>query len=308
MFAITCPRCQTTISVRDSDAGQKVACPCGQRLLVPQPPPNKTVLAPLAPTVPTQQVPTTLHQPPVAQVVPVEQALSRHPRRLFIVLAVVGLLVGVAVGVVIAKSRPSKGSPVAQGKPTKAEPAKTMQDTKDKPDEPPEEPSTTAKVAPEDKPKSPFSFDINDTDAVLKWFREISEPVWKANDNEVAQERAYKAMDAEMAKLKGQKVKWSFVVRRVAKSGIFVQELLHRTAGRFDESVRLEVSDDSAEDGQGNHFAIKDEDFLATLKTGDTVTVSGTVSSVRDAFRGPRSRAFRFIIRLADVTATKSKD
>src|SRR5262249_28545151 len=45
-----CPRCKSTLEVPERNAGKKGRCPsCGQRLRVPLPPPNKTLLAPLAP-------------------------------------------------------------------------------------------------------------------------------------------------------------------------------------------------------------------------------------------------------------------
>jgi DNA-directed RNA polymerase subunit RPC12/RpoP len=50
MIHYRCPRCKVLLRSPDRDAGAKLACPqCGQRLQVPSPPPNKTLLAPLAP-------------------------------------------------------------------------------------------------------------------------------------------------------------------------------------------------------------------------------------------------------------------
>jgi hypothetical protein len=71
MIRYACPRCRTVLECPDQAAGSKHACPtCGQRLQVPLPPPNKTVLAPLVlpqgPPYP-QAVPVRL---PVAQLVP----------------------------------------------------------------------------------------------------------------------------------------------------------------------------------------------------------------------------------------------
>jgi|GEM_PF-6643700 len=48
MIRFACPRCKSVLKAQDKLAGSKVACPkCQQRLLIPTPPPNKTVLAPL---------------------------------------------------------------------------------------------------------------------------------------------------------------------------------------------------------------------------------------------------------------------
>src|SRR5262245_66152130 len=50
MIQFSCPKCQSVLSATEQQAGIKVACPkCGQRLQVPQPQPNKTVLGHLMP-------------------------------------------------------------------------------------------------------------------------------------------------------------------------------------------------------------------------------------------------------------------
>jgi DNA-directed RNA polymerase subunit RPC12/RpoP len=47
MIHYSCPRCSAILQAADQEAGSKVACPhCGQRLQLPLPPVNKTVLAP----------------------------------------------------------------------------------------------------------------------------------------------------------------------------------------------------------------------------------------------------------------------
>src|SRR5436190_6193084 len=49
MIRFNCPRCSTTLEAPDHGAGSKIECPkCQQRLQIPLPPPNKTILAPLA--------------------------------------------------------------------------------------------------------------------------------------------------------------------------------------------------------------------------------------------------------------------
>jgi predicted Zn finger-like uncharacterized protein len=55
-----CPRCQASFQCPDDKAGIKGNCPkCGQRLQIPSPPPNKTILAPLAspPAIPAPATP-----------------------------------------------------------------------------------------------------------------------------------------------------------------------------------------------------------------------------------------------------------
>lgn len=50
MLYFVCPRCKSTQESPDHTAGSKVPCPkCGQRLQIPLPPPNKTILAPSVP-------------------------------------------------------------------------------------------------------------------------------------------------------------------------------------------------------------------------------------------------------------------
>jgi hypothetical protein len=88
MIPYACPPCRTLLQCEEQAAGIKHARPkCGQRLQVPTPPPNKTVLAPLAQSA----------GPPYPQAIPVSAppasgspapplgggAQRRHPRRVF---------------------------------------------------------------------------------------------------------------------------------------------------------------------------------------------------------------------------------
>ncbi len=62
MIRINCPRCQSVLQGPDHKAGSKISCPkCGQRLQIPLPPTNKTILAPL---VSSSSAPTATHRPP----------------------------------------------------------------------------------------------------------------------------------------------------------------------------------------------------------------------------------------------------
>jgi DNA-directed RNA polymerase subunit RPC12/RpoP len=48
MIRYLCPRCKKALAAQDREAGGKLNCPhCGQRLQVPVPPPNKTMLGEL---------------------------------------------------------------------------------------------------------------------------------------------------------------------------------------------------------------------------------------------------------------------
>ncbi|HJT78209.1 MAG TPA: hypothetical protein VJ739_13480 [Gemmataceae bacterium] len=59
MIRYACPRCKAVLESPDRKAGQKVHCPgCGQRLQIPLPPRNRTVLAPLVPAPPPEQAGT----------------------------------------------------------------------------------------------------------------------------------------------------------------------------------------------------------------------------------------------------------
>jgi len=71
----SCPKCQSKLNAPDEKAGVKVPCPkCGQRLLIPTPPPpeNKTLLGELEP--PPLPAPTVLGklEPEPLAYVPVE--------------------------------------------------------------------------------------------------------------------------------------------------------------------------------------------------------------------------------------------
>jgi DNA-directed RNA polymerase subunit RPC12/RpoP len=45
MIRYQCPKCSNTLAAQDADVGSKISCPhCGQRVQVPAPPPNKTML------------------------------------------------------------------------------------------------------------------------------------------------------------------------------------------------------------------------------------------------------------------------
>lgn len=86
MIQFLCPRCSVTLSVPDSAGGQKTHCPqCGQRLQVPLPPPNKTMLAPLVSAGPpspiTPSAPATPDPPQAADPPPAQGATLRAYRR-----------------------------------------------------------------------------------------------------------------------------------------------------------------------------------------------------------------------------------
>src|SRR4051794_34939084 len=47
MIRFACPKCKAVLECPDDEAGSKMGCPhCGQRLQIPTPPPNRTILAP----------------------------------------------------------------------------------------------------------------------------------------------------------------------------------------------------------------------------------------------------------------------
>src|SRR5262245_25624694 len=67
MIRFGCPACKSTLEAPERKAGDKIAClKCGQRLQIPFPIPNKTVLAPFLGTIgaPSQSVTAA---PPVSQ-------------------------------------------------------------------------------------------------------------------------------------------------------------------------------------------------------------------------------------------------
>jgi hypothetical protein len=64
MIRFTCPRCKSVLSAPGNRGGTKTHCPkCQQRLQVPMPPANKTILPPLM-----EHRPTTLQGPGQASV------------------------------------------------------------------------------------------------------------------------------------------------------------------------------------------------------------------------------------------------
>lgn len=81
MIRFSCPACRAVLEVADSGAASKLPCPkCGQRLQVPTPPPNKTILAPLVshqPGVPA--APTAIPLPPTASSIAAPAAIPVTP-------------------------------------------------------------------------------------------------------------------------------------------------------------------------------------------------------------------------------------
>jgi DNA-directed RNA polymerase subunit RPC12/RpoP len=79
MITFRCPTCKAFLNQHDDQAGKKMPCPsCGQRLLVPTPPParNKTVLGEL---VAGRDVPMTLTRCyQCGRVVPVDECVRRN--------------------------------------------------------------------------------------------------------------------------------------------------------------------------------------------------------------------------------------
>ena len=66
MIRFSCPRCKSVLDSPDQQAGNKIECPkCQQRLQIPLPPRNKTVLGELV-----------LESPTLTQAVPVQQQVA----------------------------------------------------------------------------------------------------------------------------------------------------------------------------------------------------------------------------------------
>lgn len=104
MLRFLCPSCQSSLQVPESTAGKKGSCPrCGQRLQVPMPPRNRTVLGVLpdaTTSYATPSLPTpTASPPPLAEYAPparLPQGTKLGCVALTIVLIAVGAL-GVSV-------------------------------------------------------------------------------------------------------------------------------------------------------------------------------------------------------------------
>jgi DNA-directed RNA polymerase subunit RPC12/RpoP len=75
-----CPVCNKALVAQDEEAGSKLHCPhCGQRLQIPEPPPNKTVLGKIDEA--ANKTVLGKSEPPVLEVVDNPPPRRRRPRR-----------------------------------------------------------------------------------------------------------------------------------------------------------------------------------------------------------------------------------
>jgi hypothetical protein len=306
MIRFACVRCGCMLNARPEHAGGKVSCPsCSQRLEIPAPSTNKTVLAPLV---------VTPSRPP-SPIVPVTEALAPPPEplpprrmppgtRLGLLLLVVVLLPALGlVGFRLLGNRdPNKGEPIAanEKKSTDTAPRPEKKDVRPEPWPRPSDSAKRTDADPEEevrKPSrprpttTPLDFDINDPLALLQWLDKATKPLRDAEGNEVATERAITALKAELEKLKGRELRWPLKVMSVSRSGVHVQSRLHPhdlfrepipDRRRFQVRANVFLTNTEGMRNDDTLFIpVRDQDFLATIRPQRNVTVRATVQSIQ---------------------------
>ena len=137
---------------------------------------------------------------------------------------------------------------------------------------------------------SAAAFDPSDAKRSAAWLSDVGQELRNARGNELAKERGGKKLQAALDDLAGRRLRWTVKVLSVAKDGenaaIAVAPLTPRSEGRG-VVVYLTSPLENIPEWQA-HFlptsyrlVVPQQEWMAELKPGDNVVVSGTIDSGR---------------------------